>query len=223
MPYLLDHDPHLPGQRTNAHQALRTLMARLRKNHPTLSIQIIADSAFGSFTTIEQMRDLGINATFSMSPNHKRWLWELLAWDCPLTSGRTALLPIRDGEDQAVVSLFHVKSETDKIIDIRTLSTSFTWTIPDAAEGVVTSVGTRRTNDIGIFEYETHWADGSITWQQARTFMDPDGTFNISWLRNADAEDVRDALVDLNADELAALCDSRGWKVLPLFSSLSYF
>lgn len=224
MPIVLDLDPHLPGHRTNPHQALSTLIGRLRQAHPTLSPHVVADSAFGSFTTIEKMRNLGAHATFSMPTNHRAWLWELLAWDCPINSGRTALLPIKDGEEQALVSVFHVKSETNKIIDIRTLSTGFSWIRPDSVEEEVVRIGSRRTSDTGAFEYETYWGDGSVTWQQARTFMDDDGTFNIYWLKAATPEDVRDALVDLTAEALAAMCDVQGWKVLPLtfISCLSY-
>lgn len=68
----------------------------------------------------------------------------------------------------------------------------------------MTQVSNRRTNDLGIFEYETHWGDGSITWQQARSFMDDDGTFNVSWLKIASAEDIRDALVDLTSVALTS-------------------
>lgn len=87
------------------------------------------------------------------------------------------------------------------------------------AEGTVTVVSARRTSDSGFFEYETHWGDGTITWQQARSFMDDDGTFKISWLKVATAEDVRDALVDLAMKALAAICDAQGWKVLPTTST----
>lgn len=214
MPIVLDLDPHLPGHRTHAHQALRTLMRRLKKAHPSLTPHVIADSAFGSFTTLEQMRDLGAHATFSMPSNQRAWLWEMLAWDCTLSSGRTALLPIDGGDELAVVSVYHVKSESARIIDIRTLSTGFTWTRPESGESAVTRIGSRRTSNNGTFEYETYWGDGNVSWHQARSFMDDDGTFNISWLKVATAEDVRDALVDLTVEGLASICDAQGWKVL---------
>jgi hypothetical protein len=223
LPILICLDPHLPDHRCNPHQSLQVLVKRLKEAHPTLSPHVIADSAFGSFTTIEQMRNLGAHATFSMPSNQRSWLWELLAWDCPLNGGRTALLPILDGDEQAFASIYHVKSETDRIIDIRTLTTGFPWTKPESAEWVVTQVASRRTNDLGIFEYETHWGDGSITWQQARSFMDDDGIFNVSWLKTASAEDIRDALLDLTSVALTTICDAQGWKVPPSDSSFPPF
>jgi len=183
------------------------------KAHPTLSPHVVADSAFGSFATMERMRNLGAHATFSMPSTQRAWLWDALAWDCPLSSGRTVLLPILDGSEQALANIFHIKSESDKIVDIRTLSSGWTWSLPPSAEWAVSRVGARRTNEAGIFEYETHWGDGTITWQQARSFMDEDGTYNISWLKIATAEDLRDSLVDLTTEALAAICDAKGWKV----------
>lgn len=212
MPIVLDLVPHLPGARASAHGALLELTRRFRKAHPAVPLHVVADSAFGSFTTIEKMRELGAHATFSMAPNHRPWLWEMMAWECDLDSGRTALLPILDGREHALASVFHVKSETDKIIDIRTLTTGFAWTRPESAEWTVAKIGQRRISADGIFEYETFWGDGSVTWQQARSFMDDDGKFTIAWLEKAVAEDLQEALVDLTADQLAALCDAQGWK-----------
>jgi len=203
MPIVLDLVPHLPGARASAHSALLELTRRFRVAHPAIPLHVVADSAFGSFTTIEKMRDLGAHATFSMAPNHKPWLWEMLAWECDIDSGRTVLLPILDGREHALASVFHVKSETDKIIDIRTMTTGFGWTRPASAEWTVAKIGQRRTNANGVFEYETFWGEGSVTWQQARSFMDDDGKFTIAWLEKASAEDVKDALVDLTADELS--------------------
>lgn len=223
LPILLCLDPHLPGHRCSPHLSLETLVKRLTKAHPTLSPHVVADSAFGSFSTIEKMRNLGAHATFSMPMTQRPWLWEALAWDCPLTSGRTAQLPILDGAEHVFASIFHVKSESDKIIDIRTLTSGWTWSVPESAEWAVASVGARRANDAGVFEYETRWGDGTTTWQQARSFMDEDGTFNISWLKVATAEDVRDALVDLNLEALAGICDAQGWKVSPHFFRIPNF
>jgi hypothetical protein len=151
MPIVLDLVPHLPGARTNPHAALLELTHRFRKAHPAIPLHVVADSAFGSFTTIEKMRDLGAHATFSMAPNHKPWLWEMLAWECDIDSGRTVLLPILDGREHALASVFHVKSETDKLIDIRTMTTGFSWTRSESAEWTVSKIGQRRTNDDGVF------------------------------------------------------------------------
>lgn len=212
MPIVLDLVPHLPGARASAHSAMLELTRRFRQAHPAIPLHVVADSAFGSFTTIEKMRDLGAHASFSMAPNHKPWLWEMLAWECNIDSGRTVLLPILDGREHVLASVFHVKSETDKIIDIRTMTSGFDWTRPGSAESTVVKIDQRRINGDGTFEYETFWGEGSVTWEQARSFMDDDGKFTIAWLEKAGAEDVKDALVELTADELAALCDAQGWK-----------
>jgi hypothetical protein len=160
------------------------------------------------------MRTLGAHATFSMPSTQRTWLWDALAWDCPLSSGRTVLLPILDGTEHVLANIFHIKSESDKIVDIRTLSSGWTWTLPPSAEWAVGRVGERRTNEDGNFEYETHWGDGTVTWQPARSFMDEDGTYNISWLKIATAEDLGDSLVDLTTEALSSICDAKGWKVV---------
>ena len=154
MPIVLDLVPYLPGSRSTAHDALLELTKRFRKAHPAIPLHVIGDSAFGSFTTIEKVRQLGAHATFSMASSRKTWLWEMLAWQCEIDSGRTALLPILDGTEHAFASIFRVKSETDKIIDIRTLATGFSWVRPESAEWVVSRIGGRRTNDNGVYEYE---------------------------------------------------------------------
>ena len=43
--------------------------------------------------------------------------------------------------------------------------------------------------------------------------MDEDGTFNISWLKFATAEDLQAALADLTVEALSVVCDAKGWKV----------
>ena len=75
------------------------------------------------------------------------------------------------------------------------------------------AVGERRTNALNLVEYETTWSEGSVTWEQARSFMDADGTFNFIWLEKAKESDVQAALLDLTVDQLQELCDHQHWKV----------
>ena len=43
--------------------------------------------------------------------------------------------------------------------------------------------------------------------------MDEDGTFNIKWLEKAEAEDIQDALSDLQVADLISICEQQHWKV----------
>ena len=78
---------------------------------------------------------------------------------------------------------------------------------------MVTGIGARRESNEGYFEYETHWAGGAVTWQRSHSFMDGDGTFNIKWLEKAEAEDIQDALSDLQVADLISICEQQHWKV----------
>ena len=171
------------------------------------------DSAFGSFGDVSEYYSKNVTVTMLMAENKKPWLWSLLGYQCPLEAGRTALLHMDAGDQRFLASLYRTKSDSGKIIDIRTVTSAFVFTAPEIDEYVVTAIGDRRTNADGLYEYETTWAGGATTWQQARAFMDDDGTFNFIWLQKADDEDVRAALVDLTADELMELCDRQHWKV----------
>lgn len=208
---LLDLEPYVPQNKASAREAARVLVLRTKAAHPHLSLHVVFDSCFGSFEEMSYYLTEGVVTTMSMPANQRAWLWEMLRWSCPLDSGRTALVPL--GESSILASLFHVKSDSGKFIDILTASSAFKWQAPAQIEAVVHSVGERRINADGFFEYKTTWEDGDITWQLASSFLDDDGTFNIKFLQRAEAEDVRDALAPLNAERLVSICHALSLKV----------
>jgi hypothetical protein len=210
MPMLLDLEPWVPSNKLSARDSAKALAARTRAAHPTLALHLVMDSAFGSFADVSYYHSRGVVVTMSMTENKKPWLWGLLGYRCPLDSGRAALLPMDAPGHHLLASLYHVKSDSGKLIDIRTVTSAFAYTAPETVDEVVASIGQRRKSQNGFFEYETIWADGTTTWQQAGSFMDMDGTFNMIWLQQARAEDVEAALLDV---DLEALCDHQSWKV----------
>jgi hypothetical protein len=122
--------------------------------------------------------------------------------------------------DHALASLYHTKSDSGKLIDILTLTTAFPYEPPEEDEERVVAVSNRRTDNKGAFEYETHWADGDVTWEPASQFMDSDGKFNILFLDYAQKEDIAGALDGLTNAQLEEICDAQCWKVLWPSSSL---
>lgn len=137
----------------------------------------------------------------------------MLGHRCPLDTGRAALLPLETPGQYYIASFYRTQTEAGKRIDIRTASSAFNLTEREMTEWVVTGIGARRRSRDGFFEYETHWAGGSITWQRASLFMDEYGTFNIKWLEKAEDEDIREALSDLHKADLISVCEQKHWKV----------
>jgi len=214
MPFLLDIEPYVPHNKATPRDAARTLVDRAKTAYPELRLHIIFDSGFGSFDELAHYTDIGVLATMSMPSKQKSWLWDLLGWSCPLDCGRTALVPVGNDNAQVLASLFHVKSDSGKLIDILTASNAFVWTAPVIVEPVVSMVGARRTNKNGFFEYETTWEDGDVTWQLASSFMDDDGKFSLRFLEIATDEDVKDALTTRTATQLVEICQAQSLKVL---------
>lgn len=213
LPMLLDIEPWVPSNKLSARESASVLVDRLRSSHRHLQPHIVMDSLFGSFSDVRKYYAKGVLVTASMQQKPKSWLWDMLVWNCPLNSGRAALLPLDEGDHYFLASLYHTRTESNKIIDIRTVTSAFSFAPPEASEPTVARVGQRRTSERGIFEYETHWRDGDVTWQQAQSFMDVDGTFNIYWLQKAQPEDIRAALADLSVDQLVDVCRHQSWKV----------
>lgn len=211
VPMLLDFEPYLPHNKATPREAARLLVQRTQLAHPHLALHIVFDSGFGSFDEMQYYLDNEVVTTMSMPSSQWSWLWDMLGWECPLESGRTALVSL--GEHKVLASLYHVKSDSGKFIDILTASSAFQWTRPILIEPQVFSVGERRMNDEGSFEYETKWVEGDITWQLASSFMDADGTFNIKFLEIAKEEDIKDALADLRALQLTDMCHGLSLKV----------
>lgn len=214
LPYLLDLEPYLPGNKLTPRDACRRLVERTLANHPGLPLHLVTDSGFGSFEEAAYYSKLGVEVTMSMPSNQWSWLWDCLAYGCPLETGRTALVRLPDMHDNALASLYHTKSDSGKLIDIITLTTAFPYEPPEEEEERVVAVSNRRTGNNGAFEYETRWADGDVTWEAASQFMDTDGKFNILFLDFAKKEDIAGALDGLTNAELEAICDAQCWKVL---------
>lgn len=216
LPMLLDLEPWVAGNKLPARNSAKILVDRTRAAHPTLHLHIVMDSAFGSFGDVSEYHSKGVSVTMSMADNKKSWLWALLGHSCPLEAGRVALVPMQDPENHFLASLYRTQSESGKMIDIRTVTSAFDYEAPDNPEYLVVAVGERRTNALNLIEYETTWSEGSVTWEQARSFMDDDGTFNFIWLEKAKESDVQAALLDLTVDRLQELCDHQHWKVRSL-------
>lgn len=213
LPMLLDIEPWVPLNKYSARQSALRLVDRLIAAFPALSPHVVMDSLFGSFVDIHTYYSKGVCVTMSMAETPNKWLWDMLTWRCPLNSGRAAILPLESTYDHFIASSYHVESDSGKIIDIRTVSSAFSFAEPERAEDVVATVSARRVNEFDFFEYETHWADGDVTWQQAQSFMDDDGTFNFKWLEFAQKEDIRAVLATLTNDRLSEICAHHSLKV----------
>lgn len=223
LPMLLDIEPWVPLNKLTARDSAAALIGRLRISHPQVQPHIVMDSLFGSFSDVRKYYAKGVLVTMSMAQKPKSWLWDMLGWRCPLNSGRAALLPLDENEHYFLASLYHTRTESDKIIDIRTVTSAFAFTPPDASEPTVARIGGRRSTPQELFEYETYWLDGDVTWQLGQSFMDADGTFNIYWLQKAEAEDIRAVLADLTVDQLTDLCRHQSWKVRPYLQGPGIF
>jgi hypothetical protein len=213
LPIVIDLEPWIPLNKLSPRDSAKILVHRLQKAHPHLKPHIVMDSAFGSFTDVGHYHSKGVLVTFSMAAKKKSWLWDLLLWQVPVDAGRVALLSLPNPSAHLLASGYRVMSESRKLIDIRTVSTAFKFKPAESADLVVVKIGGRRRHDSGFFEYETHWEDGDVTWQQARSFMDLDGTFVILWLEKAEEVDIMEALSDLTVDKLQEICKLRSWKV----------
>lgn len=217
---LLDVEPWIAGNKLTPRDNGKALVARAQRAHPEIGFHIVMDSAFGSFSDVSEYHSKGVLVTMSMMENKTAWLWSLLKWICPLESGRVALCPIEGSNSKFLASIYRTQSDSGKMIDIRTVTSAFSFTPPPIDGDLVVSVGERRALPEGDFEYLTTWADEDETWQRAASFMDPDGTFVFVWLKQAGPEDIRAALKDLTQDELVGLCDLQRWKV-PLLLCLN--
>jgi len=76
LPYILDIVPHLCYPQVTARNALRTMISRWPYY---IKPSVIADSAIGSIELLEELTELGVTGTFSISSNCKPWLWEIMS------------------------------------------------------------------------------------------------------------------------------------------------
>lgn len=213
VPMLLDLEPYVPLNKSTPRDAAQLLLERTLAAHPNIQYHIVMDSGFGSFDEMDYYCSKNVLTTMSLSSNQWEWLFDLLGWSCPLEAGRTALVPLPGSKEKVLASIYHVKSESGKMIDIRTLSSAFKWKVPLEEEYVVVGLGQRRVGSNEKFEYETFWSSGEKTWEPSSVFMDDDGTFNVFWLQMAKLEDILDALGHLTQAEMQTICDGQGLKV----------
>lgn len=213
MPILLDIEPWVPGNKLTARQSALKLVTRTCKFHPTHSFHVVMDSAFGSFGDVSIYRKMNVRVSMSMAETKKAWLWSLLSYKSPLDSGRTALIPFNEYPGVFAASSYRVKTENGKIMDLRTVSSSFEFSEPVYDEDIVKAVLSRRLDAQGNYEYETSWTDGSVNWLSATSFVDANGIFNWNWLEKADESDIKAALAEHTLTELISLADQKGWKV----------
>lgn len=133
----------------------------------------------------------------SMSSNIKPWLWELLDWNCSINQGRTAYIPAQN----LLVSSFKVVSETNRIHQIKTISTGFQAQISDDDEEVVVKVvAKRKLGD--TTEYRTKFANGQLEWLLSSAFISDDGTVNSTWLSFVDKSDIEEAFSQFTQAQL---------------------
>ena len=214
IPITLGVEPWIPLNKLSPRDSARVLLKKLLAKHDFDSkLHFIADSAFGSYADAEEYVKMGVYVTFSMTETPKEWLYQLLLHQATIDSGRVAIVPFASSLDGVLASSLRVKTENDKIVDIRTITTSFEWSAPAETEWTVARIGARRASQERRFEYETLWASGETTWEPAYSFMSDDGTFNTDWLEMAHEEDIRDAVGDLTQADLVAICDTKSWKV----------
>jgi len=197
MPIVLDFEPRSYGNLVSAQEAMMRLHSRLRTRVPHLHPHLVVDSAFGSFSRLDELVEAGGGATMSASQAGKDWLWEMLDWKCGVNEGRAAFIP----DKNIVVSSFKLQSENGDYHQLKIISSGCQVNVSPGAEEVVLKVTACREND-GRFEYCTHFADGQILWLPIEHFMDEDGTTNIAWLNYVKLEDLEEELWNFTLNRL---------------------
>lgn len=187
--FVLDYEPYTLDNLVSPQDAMMALFRRLRVNKPRLTPHLVVDSAFGSFDRLDEIVAEGGNATMSMVPTVKPWLWELIDFGCGIDQGRLAELP----QKNVVVSSFKVLSETGKEHQIKTISSGCSLSPPDEEEEVVVKVKSRRTRRDKNLEYETLFSGGRTRWLLPEDFIDPDGATSAAFLSFANASDLESA------------------------------
>lgn len=133
---------------------------------------------------------LDADATMSMSKKSATWLWEMLMWQCPVGSGRTAFIP----ESGILVSAFKAEKEDGGGVHvIKTIVSGATLSGLDEEEEEVIEVNSRREENDGSLLYKAIFASGATEWLPASDFIDDDGTATNAWLAFATEEEIRGA------------------------------
>lgn len=141
---------------------------------------------------------VGAGATMSM-PSTKPFLWEMLAWQCPLDCGRTAFIP----ETGVLVSAFKAMKENGKDSHvIKTIMSGAQIGPFDEEEETVTAVTARRHDDDGTVLYKTIFASGVSEWLSASSFINADGTVTDAWLAFVSESELRSAFTPFTKSQL---------------------
>ena len=220
MPMVYCLSPYVFGNKLAPRLQARKLMEMFLPKDQT--VHLVCDSAFGSFEEALHFQSLGVCVTYSMNVTPKNYLWDLLAFECPSESGRVAVVPLGDYGQPAVVSYYRAVDDKGDIHDLRTLTTSFSWSIESGNEYQVTAVQRSRVLDDGTREYETLYSDGKVLWQPVSIFMDEDGTFTTQFLAFAQADDIQAALEGLTVPELEVICEAQNFSVRYSLPPLSF-
>jgi hypothetical protein len=200
LPYVLDFEPYVLESQVSAQGAMMALLNRLLERKPTLRPHLVVDSAFGSFDKLHDIMGAGGNATMSMASNVKPWLWELLDFKCGIDEGRLAFIP----DPGIVIGSFKVISEAGNEHQIKTISSGCTLEEAEDQEDTVSSIVDRREVN-GNAEYLTKFMDGHTDWLNAQSFIDDDGTTNLTWLHYVHADELKAAFESYTLSHLRVL------------------
>lgn len=173
------------------------------QEHPQIHPHLVADSAFGSFTRIEELRQIGCSGVFSMSSQITPWLWKMLTHDCSVDEGRCAYSP----ETGLVVSAFSVMNDKGKLHIIKSIGSGIKLSPPEdlATEDVVCAVLERRTHNL-VTQYHTQMGNNLYKWLPGSAFFSDDGTVTDAFLQFAQQSDFEHILSDFTANRLKEMC-----------------
>lgn len=130
LPVLIDIEERVYGHLVKPREAARHLVERFRELHADVSMHLALDAAFSSFKEAQYYHSMGVGVTMSLNPKHQPWLFELLLFRCDNLQGRVALYRGMDSDVPIVASVFHNFTRLNDIVDIRTITTSFTFVVP---------------------------------------------------------------------------------------------
>lgn len=203
LPFVLDIEPVAVGNELAPQEALMLLHSRLRDRFPSLRPSLAVDSAFGSFARLVEINQAGGDATMSMSPVVKPWLWEMLSYGCGLDEGRVALVR---GQDIYVgcYSVLTASGERHLIKIISSACKAERLEEEESEEVEVADVTDRRERR-NILEYLTHFSDGTESWLTSNEFIDQDGKVNLTWLNVVSEDDLSTALSSYTQAQLKVL------------------
>lgn len=135
----------------------------------------------------------------SMPATTKPFLWEMLAWQCPLDCGRTAFIP----ETGVLVSAFKAMKENGKDSHlIKTIMSGAQIGRFDEEEETVTALTDRQYDDDGTVLYKTIFASGVTDWLPASSFINADGTVTDAWLAFVSESELRNAFTSFTKSQL---------------------